>query len=458
MKKNSESVGNLVEGRSELYIGLALAVPILILYLYAFLFGIDIRGTWIVGTLTTIMVFFVGAISLDLEVGSMGLPNFGKVGFFAIGAYTSTLLYSEWGVPFPIAVLLALLLSAVVGYFISIPTVKLRADYFAIMTIAGGEIIRLMLAYEKRWLWVLSPAGTNTQVITNKFKIQFTGFFDQVIDLTPFNGVTILIIRIIIIPIELFDSLLGSNLIPAGWKVTDFTWGNVFLWEILLVGVFLLISLLTYWLVQQIRKSPYGRTIRAIREDDITVTSVGKDVARFRWQITTVAALLAGLAGVMYATTFGAFEAAEFRPALTFQLYMFIIIGGLGNSKGAFAGTALVTMFLRAGQVDAVKENFSFYFGPDTPLLGPILEFLQLDVFINPFNLRFVILGIILVLFLLFKPAGLIREPKTDNEKYLKLLTTEEREDSDLAVSRRQSLTERERIDEEDKAPAKEGA
>ena len=98
-------------------------------------------------------VFFIGSISLDLEVGSMGLPNFGKVGFFAIGAYASTLLYSEWGVPFPIAVVIALLLSAFVGYFISIPTVKLRADYFAIMTIAGGEIIRLALAYEKRWLY-----------------------------------------------------------------------------------------------------------------------------------------------------------------------------------------------------------------------------------------------------------------------------------------------------------------
>ena len=123
-------------------IGLSLAVPIVFLYFYAFAFGIETRATWLVGTFTTTMVFFVGAISLDLEVGSMGLPNFGKVGFFAIGAYASTLLYSEWGVPFPIAVIIALLLSAFVGYFISIPTVKLRADYFAIMTIAGAEIIR----------------------------------------------------------------------------------------------------------------------------------------------------------------------------------------------------------------------------------------------------------------------------------------------------------------------------
>ena len=128
---------------------------------------------------------------------------------------------------------------------------------------------------------------------------------------------------------------------------------------------------------------------------------------------------------------------------------MYIIIGGLGNSRGAFAGTALVTMFLRAAQVDAVKENFSFYFGPESPFIGPILEFLRLDIFINPFNLRFVVLGIILILFLLFKPAGLIPEPKTDNEKYLKLLTQEQRIRSDQAVAARQSLTERERLEAE---------
>ena len=136
---------------------------------------------------------------------------------------------------------------------------------------------------------------------------------------------------------------------------------------------------MVYWFVQRIRTSPYGRTLRAIREDDITVTSVGKDISRFRWQITTLAACIAGLAGIMYAMTFSAFEAGDFRPFLTFDLYIFIIIGGLGNSRGVFAGTALVQMFLRAAQVQEVKENISLYLGHDTPVIGPLFEFLQLD-------------------------------------------------------------------------------
>ncbi|MFX1539064.1 MAG: hypothetical protein ACFFDI_33205, partial [Promethearchaeota archaeon] len=147
-----------------------------------------------------------------------------------------------------------------------------------------------------------------------------------------------------------------------------------------------------------------------------------------------------------YAMTFSAFEAAQFRPFLTFDLYIFIIIGGIGNSRGAFAGTALMTLFLRAAQVETVRQTIGLTLGPSTPFIGPIFQSLQVEAFINPDNSRFVVMGIILILFLLFKPTGLIPEPKTDNEKYLSLLTPEERRRSDEAVRERQSMTEKERI------------
>ena len=128
----------------EWIIGLILAVPISYLYIYAVFLNpqMEGKGTFVIATLCTIMVFFVGAISLDLEVGSMGLPNFGKVAFFALGAYISTLLYSVYEIDFVISIIIALLVSGLVGFLVAIPTVKLRADYFAIMTIAGGEIVR----------------------------------------------------------------------------------------------------------------------------------------------------------------------------------------------------------------------------------------------------------------------------------------------------------------------------
>ncbi|MFX1514107.1 MAG: branched-chain amino acid ABC transporter permease, partial [Promethearchaeota archaeon] len=329
---------------------------------------------------------------------------------------------------------ISLIISAAFGYIISIPAVKLRADYFAIMTIAGGEVVRLVLLYEERWLWapLPPPIPAKTQLISSDLKIEFTDkwypFNLKLSEYTPYD-------------ITIFRDI--------GRFIEDSGWGPIFVWEITLLIIFIVISLITYWFVQQIRNSPYGRTLRAIREDDITVTSVGKDVARFRWQVTTISALLCGMAGVMYAIAFGALDAADFKPVVTFQLYMFIIIGGLGNSRGSFIGTTLVTIFLRGAQVPAVKDNIQLNFSPESPLIGPILDFLQLNIFINPFNLRFVVLGGILILFLLFMPAGLIPEPRTDNERYLSMLTSEQRARSDEAVLARQSLTERERIEAE---------
>lgn len=422
----------LVRKHPELMIGLVLTIPVVLLYLYA-LTTLEIKSKLLFSTASALLVFFIGAISLDLEVGSLGLPNFGKVAFFALGAYISALLYSVYDVSYPVAVIVALITSALFGYLIAIPTVRLRADYFAIMTIAGGEFIRFVFQNEKRWLWAPSilPPHTPTQIISNRAKIELTNS-------SPFN------MRLgdmdLYQVLEAIENLLRIRIFTA------LDMDQLFIWEVTLLAVFLLLALATYWFVERIRRSPYGRTLRAIRDEDIAVTSVGKDVFRFRWQVTTISAFICGLAGVMYAFSFNAFEASDFRPELTFVLYFYVIIGGLGNGKGVFVGTALVTMFMQAASVEAVQRNIYIHMGPDSPLFGSFLEILQLDIFINPFNMRYVILGTILILFLLFKPDGLIPEPRTNNEKYLSLLTPDERTRSDEAVSARQSLTEKERL------------
>ncbi len=394
-----------------LVIWLVLVVPIISLYLFG-LSTLENKMVFLFSSIFYILVFFVGAVSLDLELGSVGLPNFGKVAFFAIGAYTSTLLHSA-GVFYPIAVLVALVLSGIFGWLLAIPTIKLREDYFAIMTIAGGEIIRLLLQNEKRYLWQKDPFGIPQQLIFNSFK-------NQLVTTAPFDQ-----------NITIFETL-GL--------------GTVKVWQIALLIVFLIFSLLIYFFIQLLRNSPYGRTLRAIRDDDIAVTSVGKDAARFRWQIAVIAAVICGLAGVMYGLTFSNFESDNFRPLLTFNLFVFVIIGGLGNAKGAFAGTSLITLYLQAAQVDAVRSAISLRLGPQTPLIGDIFTVLQIDMIINPDNTRFVIFGVILILFLIYMPEGLIPEPRGNNEPYLKLLTPEERKRSDLAVAARQSLGEQERL------------
>ncbi len=390
-------------------IALLFAIPIMALYLYAII-NVQNRLVIVVPSILFMLVFYVGALSLDLELGSVGLPNFGKVAFFAIGAYASTLLYGA-GLSFPIAVVLALIISGFFGWLLSIPTVKLREDYFAIMTIAGGEVIRFLIQNEKRYLWQPDVNGIPQGLITNKFRSDFS-------------------------------SATGLNTI----LIDDPILGTLYTWEFIVLIVFIALAAICYFIVELIRNSPYGRTLRSIRDDDIAVISVGKDVARFRWQMAVMAAIMCGLAGVMYGFTFTSFEADNFRPPITFLLFVYIIIGGLGNSRGAFVGTGLVTLYTYAAQIDVVRKSISLRLSPETPVIGELFKLLQLDILVNPDNTRTLVLGLILLIFLLYMPEGLIPEPKGDNERYLKLLTPEERARSDEAVLRGQSLGERERL------------
>jgi branched-chain amino acid transport system permease protein len=414
---------NIFKRNSSLIVGLILVVPIFYIYFFIAMESVGLKAKLLLDTITFAIVLYVAALSLDLEVGSMGLPNFGKVAFIALGAYTVTILWIAT-LPFlgdlalPVSIIGALVVSGFFGWLVAVPTVKLRADYFAIMTIAGGELIRLIVLNEKRYFWVEKTVGDfsiKEQLITFDFKRQFSQLNFFGIDFSA----------------EIF---LGDFL------------GSVKVFEMVLLIAFLIIVFIIYLFVEKIRKSPYGRTLRAIREDDITVTSVGKDVFRFRYQITIVAAMICGFAGFLWIMVSPVFEPNDFRPFVTFNLFVFVIIGGIGNSRGVAAGTFLIAMFLRSAQIEAVRTQLSFNFGPDIPILGPILDILQLNINVTPDDARLVLMGVILILFLLYKPAGLIPERRSDNNRYLKLLTKEERQRSDDSVYVRQSVTEQERL------------
>ena len=431
-------------------LAILLCLPVFYIYFYA-LNSIQDRVTYILNnTLITVLMYFIASISLDLEVGSLGLPNFGKVAFIAIGAYITTIImnvgfFENFLVDFLFGLVIACLISAFFGWLIAIPSVKLRADYFAIMTIAAGEIVRLILQNEKLYFWRLTDPAKNIKepLMLNSFrdsvsKVQIFGlkFSDKV----PFN----------------------LGLYHLGWDnftifTLDLNFGNIFYWQLFIFFFFLFFALICYVFIQIIRKSPYGRTLRAIREDDITVTSVGKDVYSYRWQITVIAAVVCSIAGSLFSIINSSFEPIDFKPDTTFLLFVFIIIGGIGNSKGVAFGTFLIQMFLVGTNSDAVKRQMNVTLVQLIPNITiPIINFnldfhillneLQLKLYLSADYTRYVVLGLILLLFLLYKPDGVIPEPKSNNEGYLNLLTLEERLDSDNAVSRMQSSSEKERI------------
>ncbi|GAJ12307.1 unnamed protein product, partial [marine sediment metagenome] len=233
------------------------------------------------------------SLSLNLEFGFAGLANFGKVAFFLIGAYTYALL-SQIGVPFYLCLIASALISAIFGLLISLPALRLRADYLAIAILAFGEILRLIMKSEK-WL-----AGGNWGIAVSP--------------IFPWAG---------------------SHLIYR-------------LENIGLVGFCLVICFLV---VQLLANSPYGRAMRAIREDEVAAEALGKDRSKFKAQALMLGSAMAGLAGGLYAQYLQYALPSMFMPMITFTVWMMVLLGGPANNWGVLLGAGLVEIFDRGTNI-----------------------------------------------------------------------------------------------------------
>ena len=189
--------------------------------------------------------FMILALALNLQWGMTGMVNFGIAGFYAMGAYTSALLSVDGGWPFPAAFLAAGLMALVFGIGLALMTVRLSDDYLAIVTLGFAELVRLFILNED-WL-TYGPRG---------------------------------------LPIE--HRPLAQYFDRTGYGV---------FYLLLVAAVILVIFLIN----ERIRKSPYGRVIKAIREDDLVAQTLGKDVLKTRIQIFALGAFFMGLAGSLNA-------------------------------------------------------------------------------------------------------------------------------------------------------------
>lgn len=285
--------------------------------------------------LTLISIYSLLAMSLNFQVGFTGMVNFGQVAFFCIGAYTSSLLVTKAGVPIILGFIGGMLLSGLFGYLISIPTKTLKADYWAIATLAGGEVLRL-LAVNEQWL-TEGPFGVMT------------------------------------IPQ------------PFRWLFSKDTYS---LFYLLLVTVCVL---LVYFALSLLTNSPFGRDIKAIRDEEELCLSLGKDTPKLKQQSMLIAGIVAGLGGALFAHYITYISPENFRPIETFLIWAMIIVGGRGNHLGAIVGTVSIQLFY-------VSTRF---IGDYVPLGSDVMA-----------ALRMVIIGALIVIFLLFRPEGLIKERK----------------------------------------------
>lgn len=284
--------------------------------------------------------FMILAQALNLQWGMAGMVNFGIAGFYAIGAYSGALLSTRLGIAPEVAIVFAGVVAGAVGLVVGLLTMRLREDYFAIVTLGFGEIVRLFVLNED-WL-TEGPRGLK-------------------------------------IPARPFDFGLGNT----GYALTY-------------LGVVALVVALIYFICERIRASPYGRVLRAIREDDVVAGVLGKNVLRFRVQAFGLGSAFMGVAGALFAHYIQNISPDTFMPMVAIFIWMSVIVGGYGNNKGLLLGAGIV-MFILEG---------SRFLGDFTS----IVTSQQLS------SIRIILIGAILIAVLRYKPRGLIPEPKFRSE------------------------------------------
>ena len=274
------------------------------------------------------------ALGLNLIWGMTGMINLGLAGFFAFGAYTSALVTTATEVPIFVGVILAFAAAGAAGALLTLITMRLRGDYLAIVTLGFSEVIRLIATNE---IWLTNGAD-------------------------GISGI---------------PGPLRATLSPAEFNL-------------LFAGIALAVVAVMLILAQRVRHSPYGRVLRAIRDDDLVAAVAGKKVRRFKIEAFALGAGLMGLAGALYGHYTSYIAPDIFRPLITIYIFLALTAGGTGNNLGAVVGGFLVMAVLEA-------TRFIGDIVPDLP--GAKLA-----------ALREILVGTILIVVMRFRPGGLFPE------------------------------------------------
>lgn len=277
------------------------------------------------------LIYMLLTIGLNLQYGYTGLINFGVVAFFGIGAYASALLTLA-GWPLLPAFLVAIGVAGIAAYPIGLLSLRLSDDYLAVVTLGFSEVVRLLIQQEQ-WLT---------------------------------KGV---------------QGLPGIPRVFGSLGVGEYA-------DLATLGMLVLCNGAAVALMVHLVRSPYGRLIQAIRDDEVAVEAIGKDPRRYKVQVFMLGAGLAGLAGAFYAHFITYLSPEQFLPLVTFYVWIAMIIGGTGRTSGAVAGSLILMVFLEGSRfardwIPGVSE-------------------------VQMASVRLAIVGLALILFTLYRPQGLM--------------------------------------------------
>ena len=296
-----------------------------------------------IGYLTSILSLVAIAtlvgLALNLQWGLGGLVNFGLAGFYTVGAYCAALLTLS-GIPPMLALLGAMMMTAAISALVSFVSLRLADDHLAIVTLGFAEFVRLVVLNES-WL---TQGSLGLPGIPRPF---------------------------------------AEAVAPASY-------------ETLFAVLALALTVLVFALLQFLAMSPFGRVLRAVRDDDVVAATLGKNVLWVRMQAFAAGGAVAGLAGSLHAFYYSYIDPAQFGPIITATAFMAVILGGRGNNLGLVIGAASVLLLIEGSRF--LKDVI------------PVLDATQLA------SLRLMLIGLGLILLLIFRPRGLLPERRASSK------------------------------------------
>ncbi|GAA4896160.1 branched-chain amino acid transport system permease protein [Stackebrandtia albiflava] len=310
----------------------------------------------------TMLAYAICAIGLNIHFGYAGLLNFGQAGFAAVAAYGLAISVAYLGLSFWLSLLIGLAGAVVLALLLGVPTLRLRADYLAIVTIAAAEIIRRL--------------GRSTTFS------DYTGGSDGTRPIGSFN-----------------DSFVALNPFPQGWSldlgIIRFTRADA--WVMLVGWALVAFCLLVMFLAM---RSPWGRVLKGIREDEEAVRSLGKNVFSYKMQALVLGGLFGALGGFVFALARDNVQPDTFSTELTFYCYVMLILGGAARLFGPLLG-AMLFWFL-----------YNFLVGTLNDLAGLQVLPTWLLTTTKSGPLVYVLMGLGMVLLLIYRPQGILGDKR----------------------------------------------
>jgi branched-chain amino acid transport system permease protein len=304
----------------------------------------------------TTAAYALAAIGLNVHFGLTGLLNFGQAGFMLLGAYGFAIATIA-GWPLWAAVLVALACAALFGLLLGIPTLKLRGDYLAIVTIAAAEIVRLV----GRSTALTDLTGASSGLRGNSYKHTFQ-------DASP-----------------LPDGSFALGPFEYSMNASNSWWIRIVGWALVALACLL---------VWRLMRSPWGRVLKGIREDEDAVRSLGKNVYAYKMQSLVLGGVIGAMAGIIYVLPRAVQPDSMGRP-MTFFIWTILLLGGAATVFGPVLGSIIFWVSLMLIK-SVMRESVP----------GSVMRTEQIEQF------GWIIVGVTLMLLVIFRPQGILGDKK----------------------------------------------